>query len=94
MVVPALLIAGATMAFLYLLVPVFFAFFVGIYILKFSVEIWAWRKVPREERHAFRAPCRLLNFNFTLSVKLEWAVFLVGFFGLIIWIEYAQRMQG
>ena len=33
MVVPALLIAGATMAFLYLLVPVFFAFFVGIYIL-------------------------------------------------------------
>lgn len=41
MVVPALLVSGAVMAFLYLTVPLFFAFFVMIYVLKFSVEIWS-----------------------------------------------------
>ncbi|MEO1557740.1 MAG: hypothetical protein AAFS01_15015 [Pseudomonadota bacterium] len=87
MVVPALLVSGATMAFMFLAVPLFFAFFVAIYGLKFTLEIWAWRNLSQEERCAFRAPFGLMNFNFALSVKMEWIVFLTGFCGLLLWVH-------
>ena len=90
MVLPALLLAGATMAFLYLLVPLFFAFVAIIYFCKFSFEIWAWRQLTPEERCNYSEPCRFMNYNFTLSVKMEWFLFWTGFFGLVLWIEYAR----
>lgn len=87
MVVPALLVSGATMAFMSLVIPLFFAFFVAVYGLKFAVEIRAWRNLSPEERCAFRAPFGLMNFNFALSVKMEWIVFLTGFCGLLLWVH-------
>ena len=93
MVVPARLVAGATMAFMYLVVPMFFAFCIAIYALKFCLGLWAWRKLTPEERRTHRAPFGLMNYNFALSIRMEWALFLVGFFGLIGWIEYARWVR-
>ncbi len=71
MVVPAMLISGATMALLYLLVPLFFALFAVIYVLKFSLEVWVWRKISPEDRANYARPGHFMNYNFVLPVKFE-----------------------
>ncbi|MEM1372529.1 MAG: hypothetical protein AAGG72_09940 [Pseudomonadota bacterium] len=86
MVVPALLLAGATVAILYLAVPLFFALIVVVYVFKFSLEIWVWRKLPPEARREYREPCRFMNYNFVLSAKMEWFLFSAGFLALVLWV--------
>jgi hypothetical protein len=94
MVVPATLISGATMALLYLLVPPFFALFTAICVLKFSLEVWVWRKISSEDRANYARPGHFMNYNFVLPVKLEWLLFWAGFLGLVCWIKYAQFANG
>ena len=94
MVVPALLVGGATVAFIYLVIPLFFALIVAIYVFRFSLEMWVWRKLPPEEHREYREPYRFMNYNSVLSAKMEWFLFFAGFLALILWIEYARSVNG
>lgn len=88
--VPALLAVGATLAFLYLQVPLFLAVFIGIHLVKFGAETWVCRRLSPEEQSQVNRPCRFMNHNDVLSVRMEWALVAAGFAGLILWIEMAQ----
>ncbi len=90
----ALLVGGATMAFIYLVVPLFFAFGVAFYLCKLVFEIWIWRRIPPDERHNHHRLGHLMNYNYVMSVKMEWLFFWAGFFGLVLWINYARSVYG
>jgi len=89
-VVPGLLLSGAIMAALYLTVPVVFTLGVTAFVFKFCLGMWTWRSLPPEERRKFREPFRLMNYNYTLSVKMEWFLFWIGFLAFLFWIEHSQ----
>ena len=94
LVVPALLMAGATMALMYFLVPRLFVFSVAIYLLKFGFELRLWQKTSLDERRKYDSPFRLMNYNIVLSAKMEWLLFSAAFLALVLWIEYAQFANG
>lgn len=77
-------------AFMYLVIPLFFAFVIAFYAFKFSFELWLWRKIPVKDRSTYREPRRFVNFNSSLSVKTEWVFVCAGFGAIILSIEYAR----
>lgn len=92
--VPALLLSGATFAFMYIAIPWFLAVFAAIYALKFTAEIWAWRHMDADKREIYTKPGHFMNYNVVLSVKMEWLLVVAGFAGLLIWVEIAQSLNG
>ncbi len=93
-VLPSLLLAGATIAAIHLLVPVLFAIIVAAYTLKFSFEICAWHKIKAEDRSKYREPCRFMNYNSVMSVKMEWFLFGTGFMAFFLWMKFGPSISG
>jgi len=86
----ATLSCGAIFALMYLLVPLFFAGVAALYLLKFTAELLIWRKLSPQDRADYSAPGHFMNFNHTLSVKLEWLLVGLGFLAVILWVTYAR----
>ena len=90
----AVAVAGGTVAVMYLIVPALFWLVVGLFVLKGAVELLLWSRLSDAERDGYAPPFHLMNRNFVLSVRAEWALFAAGFLGLVGWVEFGRFAGG